>query len=152
MSRDTKIAARVFLAIPLAIVGAAVACTYAIANGASERWRLLFRMMCHGFAPRCLELWNVPMPICARCTGLYAGLFLGLLVFCALRIAHERALRLAMVAAATPMAIDGLTQLTGLRESVNPLRIATGLVAGFAFGLWVLSAIERRGERAFTTS
>ena len=152
MSRDTRIAARVFLALPVAIVGAALACTYAIANGASERWRLLFRMMCHGFAPRCLELWNVPMPICARCTGIYVGLFLGLALFCAFPIVHERALRMVMYAAATPMALDGLTQLAGLRESVNPLRIATGLVAGFAFGLWVLSAIERRGERVFTAS
>lgn len=152
MSRDTRIAARVFLAIPLVIVGAAVACTWAVANGASERWRLLFRVMCHGFAPRCLELWNVPMPICARCTGIYAGLFLGLAVFWIYPIVHERVLRIVMYAAATPMAIDGLTQLAGLRESVNPLRIATGLVAGFFFGLWVLSAIERRGEGVFTAS
>jgi uncharacterized membrane protein len=48
--------------------------------------------------------------------------------------------------------VDGLTQLTGLRESVNPLRIATGLIAGLAFGLWILSAVERRDEPMFTTS
>jgi len=35
---------------------------------------------------------------------------------------------------------------------VNPLRIATGVIAGLAFGLWILSAVERRDETLVTTS
>jgi uncharacterized membrane protein len=44
--------------------------------------------------------------------------------------------------AALPMFIDGITQLTTLRESTNPLRIETGLLAGAAFAFWALSAVE----------
>jgi uncharacterized membrane protein len=139
---DTKIAAAVFAAIPLAILSAAVATTWAIAHGASMSWRVVFRVMCHGIPSRCLTIWNVPMPICARCTAIYAGLFAGLLLFLMIRKGSERWFRWVAIVAATPLLIDGVTQATGLRESTNPLRLATGLLAGFFFGMWVLCAIE----------
>jgi uncharacterized membrane protein len=40
-----------------------------------------------------------------------------------------------------PMAIDGLTQLLGLRQSNNILRFYTGLIAGLLLGVvfsWLL--------------
>jgi uncharacterized membrane protein len=40
-----------------------------------------------------------------------------------------------------PMAIDGLTQLLGLRQSNNILRFSTGLIAGLLLGVvfsWLL--------------
>jgi len=146
---DTKIAAAVFAAIPLTILSVALATTWAIAHGASMRWRILFRVMCHGIPSRCLTIWNVPMPICARCTAIYIGLFAGLVLFAGLqafgsRLARggERWFRWTAIVAAAPVFIDGVTQATGLRESTNPLRLATGLLAGFFFGMWVLCAIE----------
>ena len=153
MKRDTKIVLAVIAAIPTVILGASTLCSWAIAHGASMRWRLLFRMMCHGRVERCLQLFGVPMPICARCTGIYLGLLAGLFVFpMAVAWLRERIMRIVVFIAVLPLAMDGVTQLTGLRESVNPLRIATGVIAGLAFGLWVLSAVERRGEALFTTS
>jgi uncharacterized membrane protein len=64
----------------------------------------------------------------------------------------ERLMRYVMAAAAIPMLIDGLTQLSGLRESTNPLRLVTGFVAAFAFGAWALSAIEQQQPRAVNPS
>ena len=151
MKRDTKIVFAVVAAIPTVILGAATLCSWAIAQGASMRWRLLFRMMCHGRVERCLQLFGTPMPICARCTGIYLGLLAGLFVFPIVPWLRERVMRTVTFIALMPLAIDGVTQLTGLRESVNPLRIATGVIAGLAFGLWILSAVERRGEALFTT-
>jgi uncharacterized membrane protein len=37
-----------------------------------------------------------------------------------------------------PMAIDGLTQLWGLRESNNSIRLITGFLAGFTCGIIVI--------------
>jgi len=152
MRPETRIAAPVFAAIPLAILGASMLCTWAIAHGAPMWWRLAFRFFCHGLPSRCLTLWSVPMPICARCVAIYVGLFLGLLSFFLLPWLRERVMRTVMYVAAVPMAIDGISQAMRLRESTNPLRMATGLVAGLAFGIWVLSALERREEQEFTTS
>jgi len=50
------------------------------------------------------------------------------------------------------MFIDGMTQAFGLRESTNPLRLATGLTVGAAFGLWALVAIETRARQRFAES
>jgi uncharacterized membrane protein len=144
VKRDSKIVAGLLVAVSAAILSASVACTVAIAHGASMRWRLLFRIFCHGIPERCLYLWNVPMPICARCTAIYAGLILSFLVFLGLPRMREKVARLILYAALVPMAIDGLTQLAQLRLSTNALRIETGLLAGVAFGVWALSAIENR--------
>lgn len=146
MKRDTKIVLGFIAAIPTAILGAATLCTLAIANGASMQWRLLFRLMCHGKVERCLTLFGAPMPVCARCVGIYGGMLLGILAFWAVPLLREKVMRNVAIAATVPLALDGLTQLTGLRESTNELRVATGVIAGLAFGLWILSAVERRKE------
>ena len=142
VKRDTKIVAGVIAGIASAILAASVTCAFAIAHGASMRWRLLFRFFCHGIPERCLYLWNVPMPICARCTAIYVGLIVSIAVFLILPRMTERVARIVLCAAAVPMAIDGFTQLAKLRVSTNTLRIETGLVLGIAFGIWALSAIE----------
>ncbi|MGZ8868910.1 MAG: DUF2085 domain-containing protein [Thermoanaerobaculia bacterium] len=146
MKRDTKIVLAFIAAIPTAILSASALCTWAIAQGASMEWRMLFRLMCHGKIERSLELFGAPMPICARCVGIYAGMLLGILAFWAIPLLRERVMRVVAFVAVTPLAIDGLTQLSGLRESTNELRVTTGIVAGFAFGLWILSAVERRED------
>jgi len=146
MKRDTKIVLGFIAALPTLFLGLATLCTWAIAQGAAPQWRLLFRVMCHGMARRSLELFGTPMPLCARCVGIYAGMLAGILVFWAIPLFREKVMRGVAFAAVTPLAIDGLTQLTGLRESTNPLRLATGVIAGLAFGLWILSAVERRDE------
>jgi uncharacterized membrane protein len=152
MKRDTKIVMAVVAAIPLSILGASALCSWAIAEGASMRWRLLFRVMCHGIVTRCLTLFDVPMPICARCTGIYLGMLAGIAAFLVVPWAREKAMRIAAFIAVTPLAIDGLTQFVGLRESTNTLRMATGIAAGVAFSMWVLSAVEQRVHEAVTTS
>lgn len=143
MKRDTLIVAGVIAAIAVAILGGSVLCTWFIAHGASMQWRLLFRLVCHGIPQRCLTLWDVPMPICARCTAIYGGTLAGLLLMRLLPAMTERTARVAMMVAAAPLAIDGLTQLTTLRESTNTLRIVTGIVGGIGFALWALTAVER---------
>jgi len=152
MKRDTKIVLAAVAAIPAFILSVATLCTWAIANGASTRWRIVFRTICHGRPERCLELFGTTMPICARCTAIYLGVLAGLALFPMLRWLRERVMRTVAFAALAPLAIDGLTQLAGLRESTNPLRMATGLIAGLAFGMWILSAVEQRDEAMFTAS
>jgi uncharacterized membrane protein len=146
MKRDTKILAAVLAFISTSILGASALCTWAIAEGASMRWRLLFRIMCHGIPERCLYFAGVPMPICARCTAIYGGLLVGTLCSAAAcrRLPTERAARYLLFLAAIPMAIDGLTQLARLRESTDFLRLETGLLAGVCFAIWALTAVQNR--------
>ena len=147
MKRDTKIVAAFLAAVCLLILSASVLCTWAISVGASPRWRLLFRVMCHGFPARSFSLFGTTMPICARCVGIYIGLFAAMAIAFLWKTGAWRIPRMAMLIAAAPLAIDGLSQATGLRESTNVLRIASGLTAAFVFGLWALSELETAVNR-----
>ena len=143
MRRDTCIVATVLASFSALILGASTLCAWAVAHGASPRWRMLFRIMCHGIERRCLTLFGVPMPICARCTAIYAGLIAGVGAFLLLRpLLEERAVRIAVFIAAVPMLVDGLTQATGMRESTNLMRVVTGLLAASLFAWWALTSVE----------
>lgn len=144
MKRDTRILAAVLAFVSTAILTASLTCAWAISLGASSNWRLPFRALCHGMPQRCLEFAGVPMPICARCAAIYGGLAAGILVFWTLPVLTVAAARRVLVVAAIPMAVDGLTQIAGLRESTNLIRIETGLLAGAAFAFWALTAVEKR--------
>lgn len=152
MSRDTKIAAIVLGSVPLTILIAAVTTTWALANGAPPFIRYAFRILCHGMARRSLKLFDTPMPLCARCVAIYAGLLIGFAVFAMWPRFRARPMRTAMLLAATPMALDGFTQAFALRESTNGLRLATGSVAAVVFAIWVLSVIENREPQEFSRS
>ena len=152
MSRDTRITALCLAALALIPLIASASATIAIAHGASPMLRLPFKLMCHGIAHRCLTIAGTPMPICARCVGIYGGFLAGLILFPILKGANERVMRILLAVAAMAMFLDGVTQAIGLRESTNPLRLATGLTVGAAFGLWALIAIETRARQRFAES
>ena len=66
-------------------------------------------------------------PVCARCTGIMVGNFAAMisLLWMAARLEH--------VILLLPMAVDGLTQLAGWRESNNSLRLVTGVLGGYGY-------------------
>ena len=142
MRRDTRILAWFLAAIGVSILSASSLCAWAVAHGASPKWRIAFRMMCHGIESRCLVMFGVPMPICARCTAIYVGLVAGCAAFTIVPLIEERLMRMTLLVAAIPMAIDGLTQAIGLRESTNLLRMITGFLAATVFSMWALTAVE----------
>ena len=95
----------------------------------------VYGLFCHQRPERTLWLAGQPMAFCARDTGLYGGLWVGMLVFAAWR--RPRLSGHVACILVLPLVLDGGSQLIGLRESVNWLRLATGLLAGAA-AVWYL--------------
>lgn len=151
MSPGWKVGAGLFTGVAVLLLGASVLFTMAVPAGAPPQLRTLFRPFCHGMPERCFTLEGVPMPICARCTGIYAGFLVGVLLMLAVRKLHHLRLPawLALVLVA-PLFIDGVTQGIGLRESTNELRVITGLLAGTALVFWVLMRFGPVAEPAET--
>jgi len=93
------------------------------------------RALCHQKPERCIFLWGHQMAICERCFAIYIFLFTGgifLYIFRKyFRKYHWKLAILLMI----PVAVDGLTQLAGLRESNIYLRFFTGSLFGIAFAL-----------------
>ena len=87
---------------------------------------------CHQLASRSYSLNGNQMPFCTRDVGLFLGLVIGFLTATFVR---WKIPPLLVLVGLVPIAIDGGLQLVTSHESINPLRLATGLVAGLVLAL-----------------
>jgi uncharacterized membrane protein len=115
--------------------------------------------LCHQLPERSFFGGGVQVPVCARDTGIYFGVVISFALISALH-RGSRPLGLptpagwVMIALMIgAMALDGVTEYSGLRPTTNELRLITGLLSGFAIGamitpmlndvLWRRSSSER---------
>ena len=98
--------------------------------------RLGFAFFCHRQLERSFAIRGHQFPICSRCTGLLLGFF----GFIALALINVQIPLFAGLIMLLPMAIDGASQLTGLRESNNLVRLLTGFL--FTFGFMSIVAVR----------
>lgn len=100
--------------------------------------------MCHELPQRMLFLFGQQMALDVRSTSIFLG---AILAYPAISFRKKLPAMLSnkWIAAASlvPMAVDGLTQLAGWRESNLALRVFTGGIAGFFI---VYAALARVGE------
>lgn len=82
--------------------------------------------------------------VCARDLPLYIAAFIGgiAVYFTKWKDAKRTPNPLFFVLALIPIALDGGTQLIGLRESTNELRAITGALAGFAFSFYFIPMLN----------
>ncbi|HLU28399.1 MAG TPA: DUF2085 domain-containing protein [Glycomyces sp.] len=98
-----------------------------------------FHVLCHQLPERSFFFDGVQLAACHRCTGIYAGLVLGVLVPALWRpgVRGKRAEGLALLVAVVPAALDWTGEALGLWPGSAASRVATGLwfgaIAGFLF-------------------
>lgn len=102
--------------------------------------RLAFQPACHQISERCLDLGPGPLPICARCAGLYAGGLAGLLATLVSGRRSRFRLRWIVIAAA-PSVLDFGLGLVHLPTLPNWPRFIFALVPGFLAGLLLADAV-----------
>jgi uncharacterized membrane protein len=112
---------------------AASVCAAAIGAGPAH-WTLVtmaFRAVCHQIPQRCLWIAGTPMPVCARCAGIYFGALAAL-------ITRAQWRRNGLLAAGAMVALDVASEAIGLRPAIAVLRVATGFGLGWfaAPSLW----------------
>lgn len=98
---------------------------YLIAN---KQYLALF-FGCHQKIERSPTLFGTPFILCARCSGIFIGLYLSVIFFIS-EITQWYALLLLL-----PLIVDGIMQATTRYQSNNVLRFITGLLfaPGFVF-------------------
>jgi uncharacterized membrane protein len=112
--------------------------------------------ICHQRPDRSFHLLAVQLPVCARCTGLYAGAAIAALSYVWLsgrfgagaRPAEARrymTARLLLAAAALPMAASIVYEWTTGDVPSNAVRAVTGLVLGGAVAQVILAALDSTG-------
>jgi uncharacterized membrane protein len=106
--------------------------------------RLLFRPACHQIPDRCLDLGDGPLPVCARCFGLYVGGWLGLTT--AFLLGRRFRPKIWWVAlAALPSVVDFAIGFTGLPTLPSWPRFAVAVVPATMVGLLLADAIASVG-------
>ena len=108
-----------------------------------------FAAVCHQLPERSYFIAGHKLAVCSRCTGLYAGFVLTLLLYPLLRPLRsiEWPPPVWLVLAAVPMAIDfGLTFL-GIWENTHTSRLLTGLLLGGVSVLYVMPGVAELATR-----
>lgn len=102
--------------------------------------------VCHQMAERSFILQGQQLPVCARCTGIYAGIFFTMVFFFVFKRLHgnrpfsTKGMLLGALAF-IPISIDGFFSYLGFWESTQLLRVVTGALAGASLpGFFLLGA------------
>lgn len=108
-----------------------------------------FAVVCHQLAERSYFIFGHKLAVCSRCTGLYAGFALTLLLYPLLRPLRsvDWPPPVWLVLSAVPMTIDfGLTFL-GIWENTHTSRLLTGLLLGSVSVFYVMPGIAELSSR-----
>ena len=126
--------------IPLAALAAGPGVPAAVQVGAALPYAI-GAVICHQQPARSFALWSHQLPVCARCTGIYAGAALVTLA-AALRSPVVRRRRTLLLLAALPtIATLVFEWSTGITPS-NLLRAITGVLLGAAVAWVILAALD----------
>lgn len=126
---------------------------------ASAWVRLIYAPACHQVVDRSLGVAGFPQAVCARCSGLYIGGALGLLVAGLSLAGRTRPLRPAWLAVAVaPSILDALLPWIGLPGLANVPRLLLAVPAGLVAALFLargiadlFSACETESNRTVPT-
>ena len=99
-------------------------------TGASNIIYSAYRFTCHQLPSRSFFIFGHQMAFCHRDTAIYVALFLAAILFSFVRHRLKPLSLKAYLAFIAPMAIDGITQLFGLRTSTWQMRTITGALFG----------------------
>lgn len=142
MSSPTK----AWLAYGVVLTGAVLWCGLIVAapvlthaGGTAAVWGeqlyTFFHPLCHQLDSRSLHIAGAPLGVCSRCSAIYAGFLVGLLIYPFFRpVARPHApSRTMLLVALSPMLLDVVLGIAGLHDAT----IGTRLITGGVFGLLV---------------
>jgi uncharacterized membrane protein len=98
--------------------------------------------LCHQKAERSFFINGNQMAFCSRCTALWLGLAIGLGFMVFYQIELDEKFLYLLVLGFLPIAVDGIGQLFGFWESINSIRMITGLLAGVTCGVTISIIVD----------
>ncbi|MFC2163283.1 DUF2085 domain-containing protein [Candidatus Altiarchaeota archaeon] len=117
-------------------------CQYMGLHGTAYGMKAAASQVCHQRPDRSLTLLGYKMIVCARCTGIYAGLIASTILYPLTRGLKREKIpdAIFLVIALIPMAVDGTSQLMGFRESTNAIRLVSGFIFGAVIPAYMIPA------------
>jgi len=117
-------------------------------NGPAADIFHVYRLFCDQLPSHSFFIFGYQVCLCERCLAIYSSMLFSGLVLAVVRNRHNLpSLTWWMWAISMiPMALDGGTQLFGLRESNVWLRVLTGSIFGICTALFTLPQIEKASK------
>lgn len=102
-----------------------------------------FSFICHQVADRSIHFHEHAFAVCARCSGVYFGLFFGFLIYPLIRRIEETEPfpRFWLFAAMIPMGIDWSLGFFEIWANTHFSRFVTGALLGTVCGLFIVPAL-----------
>jgi uncharacterized membrane protein len=109
-----------------------------------------FGMMCHQLPDRSYFISGHKLAVCSRCTGIYAGFALTLLLYPLFRSLRNTFFppRIYLLLAAIPLVIDFALTFFGVWENTHTSRLLTGALIGSVVVFYVMPGIIDLSLRA----
>lgn len=104
---------------------------------------LFFSPVCHQAPDRSFHLWCHPMAVCARCTGIYVGFLVGILIHPLFR-RWQRGVpppRWVLGVGILPTGMEILLSRVGVAQFNLFFRSVTGLILGTVVAFYVIPAV-----------
>ena len=95
----------------------------------------VFSSFCHQRPERSFFVWGYQLGVCARCTFLYVGILVGMLLY-PLRFGKGVNFKIVLIFG-IPLILDGVSQLF-FRESTNEIRAFTGFLLGIIVPFYIM--------------
>ncbi len=136
----------------LLYVSAIVAAPLAAANNHPDLALAIYRpfaTVCHQMSDRSFFVAGKQLAVCARCSGLYAGFFLVLLLYPLIRTLRSTTLPDVkwLFIAAVPTSVDFFLTFFGIGENTHSSRLLTGMLLGGVTVLYVMPGISELSLR-----
>jgi len=140
------------LLIALSFLVSIIAAPLAAATNHTQIAFVLYRAFgtfCHQLPERSFFIAGHQFAVCARCTGLYAGFAIVLLVYPSIRPLRSVVVPSAkwLFLAATPLAIDFSLTFLGIWKNTHTTRLLTGLLLGGATVFYVVPGLVELSMR-----
>jgi Predicted membrane protein len=124
------------------IVGA----PFALAHGYSELAQVIYKAfspLCHQIADRSFHLEGHAFAVCSRCTGIYAGVAAGVMLYPLMRSLKrtDTPARMWLLLSAVPILIDWSLGFFGLWANNHLSRFLTGGLLGFVAALYIVPGL-----------
>lgn len=101
----------------------------------------LFAPVCHQWDSHSLHLAGYKLGVCARCAAIYFGWFAGVVVWSLGRAINIRRSAVWCIAAAIPMVVDVVMDLTGFHQATLATRLVSGSIFGFIASFSLLPSV-----------
>lgn len=113
----------------------------------SRLWGLVIRQffapICHQMPERSFYLYGEPLAVCARCSGIYIGFWMGIIAYPVFfgRMSTRTVSRNVLILALLPMVADVFIEWTGFYAAPRWMHALTGLVAGSVSAFIILPGL-----------